>query len=114
MSKANCWEVMDCGRQPGGAEAEEHGVCPAAIETQLDGINAGDNGGRACWVAAGVLSHARIEATFALDSLCESCSFYQRVIEEEGSAFVFSPKMIATPGRVEPRWCTRGRAIGAN
>ena len=29
-SSANCWEVKQCGRQPGGPKAGEFGVCPAA------------------------------------------------------------------------------------
>jgi len=32
MSKKNCWEVMNCGRQTGGTKVSEMGVCPAAIE----------------------------------------------------------------------------------
>jgi hypothetical protein len=32
---------MKCGREPGGPNASESGVCPAATQTHLDGINGG-------------------------------------------------------------------------
>jgi len=31
--KKNCWEFMKCGREPGGVNAIELGVCRAATET---------------------------------------------------------------------------------
>ena len=107
MARLNCWQVMDCGREPGGRNADEQGVCPAATESRLDGVNHGDRGGRACWVAAGVLSSTEMEATSALHSLCVSCPFYERVITEEGREFVFSPEIVATMKRVDPRACGR-------
>ncbi|MGA1872463.1 MAG: two-CW domain-containing protein, partial [Thermoplasmatota archaeon] len=45
----NCWEIMDCGRHPGGKNEEKDGACPAATSRDLDGINKGTCGGRACW-----------------------------------------------------------------
>ena len=45
----NCWEYWGCGRESGGVNAIEEGVCPAARETRLDGVHGGRNGGRACW-----------------------------------------------------------------
>ncbi len=39
--KTNCWEVKNCGRQPGGAKVGELGACPAAMDTEHNnGINA--------------------------------------------------------------------------
>lgn len=43
--KPNCWEFSKCGREPGGVNAEELGVCLTSIHTQFDGINGGKNGG---------------------------------------------------------------------
>jgi len=40
-SKLNGWEVMMCGREQGGENAGEIGVCPAAADRSWDGINAG-------------------------------------------------------------------------
>jgi hypothetical protein len=105
MAEVNCWEHIGCGREPGGSKAVSEGVCPASIEASLDGVNRGENGGRACWVAAGVLSPESIEGSFSLDRLCESCSFYGRVIREEKDAFVFSPGAASTPRRVDARDC---------
>ena len=46
----NCWEHKKCGREPGGSETESLGVCPAAVESRLDGVHGGRNAGRACWI----------------------------------------------------------------
>ncbi|MGO8705017.1 MAG: two-CW domain-containing protein [Candidatus Brocadiia bacterium] len=85
--KLNCWEVMSCGRGPGG-DALKKKICPTALDAASDGINGGKNGGRICWAVAG---------TFCLDhhqpsvprkrSLCRLCPFFRRVKEEEGEQF---------------------------
>ena len=41
----------DRGLRPGNVVAT--GKCPAAIDTSLDGINSGTDGGKACWAATG-------------------------------------------------------------
>jgi len=85
--KANCWEVMRCGREPGGARFGESGTCPAAIATRLDGVNDGIAGGRACWC----VPNTDCSEAADLESVhqCLSCPFLQRVKEEQGEAFVF-------------------------
>ena len=107
QGKQNCWEYMDCGREPGGPACESKGVCSASMEVVLDGTHDGVNGGRACWVAAGVLSGGPKEGTFVPSSLCVFCSFYDHVIKEEGSSFTFSPTLIATLSPVDARGCVR-------
>lgn len=47
--RVNCWEFLKCGREPGGIHAAEKGVCPAAMDGGVNGINGGKNGGRCCW-----------------------------------------------------------------
>lgn len=42
--KMNCWQVKECGREVGGAKADELGVCPGATESRMQGINGGDVG----------------------------------------------------------------------
>ena len=37
--KPNCWEHKKCGRQPGGKNTDDLGVCPAATDTSFDHIN---------------------------------------------------------------------------
>lgn len=65
--KMNCWEFMKCGREPGGASAEEFGVCPASIESRLNNIHihGGKNAGRACWAVSGTLCMGKAQGTFA-------------------------------------------------
>ena len=41
----NCWEFKNCGRQPGGSNVNDLGLCPAATDTSSDGLNRGKNGG---------------------------------------------------------------------
>lgn len=87
LKKLNCWEVMGCGREPGGKNADILGVCKAATDTSFDGINAGKCGGRFCWGVTGTLCGQKIQGTFAekRDS-CLNCRFYQRVQAEESVA----------------------------
>ncbi len=85
MAKQNCWEFKKCGREPGGAKAKELGICPAAIETKVNGTNSGKNGGRACWALTGTLCGGKVQGTFATKlANCMSCEFYQLVGAEEG------------------------------
>jgi len=42
--RLNCWEVMICGREQGGVNIAEYGVCPAAADASFDGINSGKCG----------------------------------------------------------------------
>lgn len=85
MEKLNCWEVKKCGREPGGENTAELGVCIAALEARADGINSGKNGGRACWAIAGTLCGAKVQGTFALKlQNCLKCDFFKLVIQEEG------------------------------
>ena len=64
--KLNCWEFKRCGREPGGMNSRELGVCPAASETRVDGANGGHNGGRACWAVAGTLCGGKVQGTYAM------------------------------------------------
>ncbi len=95
MSKVNCWEFTQCEREPRGARVGELGVCPAAIETKVDGINGGKNGGRSCWAIAGTLCKGEVQGFFALKfSDCLKCEFYQFVKEEEGTSLCLSATIL--------------------
>jgi len=85
--KTNCWEYMLCGREPGGKNALDLGVCPASEDASFDGINSGKCGGRFCWALTGTLCEGKTQGTFAekRDS-CATCIFYKRVNAEEGTA----------------------------
>jgi hypothetical protein len=93
--KINCWEYMKCGREPGGENADEMGVCPAATYERLDGIHRGRNAGRVCWIVAGTMCGGDVQGTFANKYKdCRECSFYQLVREEEGSQFLVTIELI--------------------
>lgn len=87
--KKNCWEFMKCGREPGGFKEKELGVCPAATEQKVDGINNGKNGGRCCWAVAGTLCEGKIQGGFGQKVLnCIKCKFYKEVfLEEKGENY---------------------------
>ena len=86
MAKQNCWEFKHCGREPDGAKAAELGVCPAAQESRVDGVNNGHNGGRGCWAIAGTLCGGVVQGSFASKlSNCMKCEFYQLVGQQEGA-----------------------------
>jgi hypothetical protein len=88
--KRNCWEFMECGREPGGAFVGERGVCSAAIDTTHDGKNGGTNAGRYCWKVAGTLCGGKTEGYFAsmLRNCSSCCNFYELVKGEEGLNWV--------------------------
>jgi hypothetical protein len=82
--RINCWEYMNCGRQPGGENEHELGVCPASTTPTFDGLNGGKNAGRACWLLAGTLCEGEVQGSFALKYRnCFQCDFYQLVKGQE-------------------------------
>lgn len=86
--KKNCWEVMGCGREPGGAQARQLGVCPAAADKRLGGLHGGVNAGRACWVIAGTFCEGTVQGTFAQKYQdCRLCKFFRQVKSEEGTDY---------------------------
>lgn len=86
--KQNCWEVLQCGREPGGVRTEESGVCPAAAESTYNGYNNGSNAGRYCWRVAGTLCADKVHGDFADKvCVCGQCRFFLQVVREEGKDF---------------------------
>ena len=93
MHRRNCWEVMKCGREPGGQKAGERGICPAAVANEYDGVNKGRHAGRFCWVVSGTLCKGEVQGTFAKRFKdCLNCRFLKLVEEEEGRFFALTPK----------------------
>jgi hypothetical protein len=82
--RRNCWEVLSCGRESNGIHTDQAGVCPAATEWALHGINGGLNGGRACWAIKA--TRCQVRSTSGLEG-CRDCTFSQLVREEEGAGF---------------------------
>jgi broad specificity polyphosphatase/5'/3'-nucleotidase SurE len=95
MSAQNCWEIKNCGREPGGAKIAELGICPAATDLRANGINSGKNAGRACWAVTGTLCGGQVQGSFASKlSNCMACEFYRIVQKEEGSSYLSSKEII--------------------
>ena len=96
MARRNCWEVKNCGRQPGGAKVAQLGVCTAATERRTNGVNNGVNGGRSCWALAGTLCGGVVQGSFASKlKNCQSCEFYNLVRTEEGTALAGATTILA-------------------
>ncbi len=86
MKKLNCWEFKRCGRERGGAKTHELGICPAAMETKLNGIHGGINAGRACWVVGMTMCDGVLQGSFAKKyDICVECDFFKKIKEEERS-----------------------------
>ncbi|MBC8413317.1 MAG: hypothetical protein ISR96_08940 [Nitrospira sp.] len=88
MSKINCWEFKNCGREPEGKRAAELGICPASEDNSAIGINSGIYAGRICWVVAGTFCGGYVEGDSARKmSSCLACDFFLMVKEEESNNF---------------------------
>lgn len=91
--KINCWEHRKCGRETGGVNSKEFGVCPATIPGEGEGANGGKNRGRICWAVGGTLCGGEVQGTFAKKQYtCLDCYFYEMVKKEEGDNFCIQPK----------------------
>ncbi|MDP8212482.1 MAG: hypothetical protein P9X22_04205 [Candidatus Zapsychrus exili] len=98
--KKNCWEFKKCGREPGGDKTESLGVCPAASEESVEGINNGKNAGRCCWVVAGTFCGGEKQGIFSKKLFnCIKCEFYEYVQEQEDSKFSFLNEALKKLGR---------------
>jgi len=91
MARINCWEFKKCGRELGGSKSDDLGVCPAATDTNVNGINTGKNGGRCCWVVAGTLCGGAVQGVFAEKlANCVTCEFYKKVLNEESEFVMYT------------------------
>jgi hypothetical protein len=87
--KENCWEVLKCGREPGGVNAMTMGVCPAASDASADGFNGGECGGRICWAIGGTFCAGVAQGSSAQKiASCMLCPFFKQVRHEEGKQFL--------------------------
>ncbi len=84
-TRANCWEILRCGREPGGPNVASNGPCPATMDEAADGINNGTNGGRVCWAISGTFCGDEVDGSQATKLVsCMTCDFFSLVLEEEG------------------------------
>lgn len=85
-NRINCWEYNRCGLEPGGANTDRNGVCPAASDNTFSGINAGQKAGRFCWAVSGTLCKNRQQGQYVQKrEECQDCDFYHMVIAEQGT-----------------------------
>jgi len=62
-----CWDLMACGRQGGGPQVSELGVCPAYPDH-----------GHSCWIVAGTFCRGEVQGTFAAKHAgCSACPVYR-------------------------------------
>ena len=95
MGKENCWEVMKCGREINGLNADKYGVCPASQFGAFDGVNMGTSGGRFCWVVAGTYCEGNEAGGYSQKlANCLNCKFLKQVNKEEGRDFILSPRKV--------------------
>jgi hypothetical protein len=86
-ARLNCWEFMKCGREVGGARAEELGVCPAYPDH-----------GRHCARVAGMFCGGEIQGSFARKfGNCRKCRFYRSRHYER----VFGPSQEQASGNAD-------------
>lgn len=86
----NCWEMIKCGREPGGSKADEFGTCPAAMSNRFDGKNRGIHAGRYCWAINHTLCGDRKQGNWVnKTSECGNCDVFRTVMKEEGDKFDF-------------------------
>jgi len=94
MERLNCWEFNKCGRQSGGSNVHEMGICPVTTEKKLDRVHGGTNAGRACWVVGGTLCNGKVQEAFAKKYFdCIECDFDKKVKDEEASFFRLSASL---------------------
>ena len=95
MSRMNCWEFFECGREPGGKKTVELGTCPAAVKTELDSVNDGKNGGRSCWAVAGTLCEGEVQGTYAQKlGNCLKCDFHDFVRGQQREEYASTKKIL--------------------
>lgn len=96
MERKNCWEVIQCGRQPEGERVEELGPCTAAFPNEyFDGVNKGKHCGRFCWAVAGTLCGGKVQGTYVKKVMdCIGCKFLEQVHQDEGQNFILLPRQL--------------------
>ncbi len=79
----NCWEFKKCGREPGGENVPEYGICPVTIYTDADGYLGGNNAGRACAFVTGTFCDNRFQGAYSeKEKNCLKCEFFNMLKEE--------------------------------
>ncbi|MCL5022568.1 MAG: hypothetical protein M1497_04230 [Nitrospirae bacterium] len=79
MNRKCCWEFKNCGREPGGRNAEELGVCPVAVDRELEGCCDADDICGKCWTEVGTLCGEEVQGLYAKKlGSCLKCDYFDR------------------------------------
>ena len=97
MAKINCWEFMKCGREPGGMNSIELGICSASVEISIDGINGGKNGGRACWALSGTFCEGRYKGVSQVKLAIASDVIFTNWFKENRTTLFNLPEKLGEP-----------------
>jgi hypothetical protein len=91
--RKNCWELKKCGREPGGDNSKELGVCPAALPNRYDGVNNGKCGGRVCWIVAGTANREMPAKSAKKLWECIQCDILMQIYIDEKKNFILFPQI---------------------
>lgn len=79
MKKICCWEFKNCGREPGGRNADEYGVCPVTVDETLEGCCGPDEACTPCWSEVGTLCGGEIQGLYAKKlGNCLKCDYFDK------------------------------------
>jgi len=72
----NCWEIIKCGREKGGAKIADDGVCIASTLEM----------GHSCWALAGTLCGSVVQGTYAQKiGDCQKCIVFMQYDRTSGT-----------------------------
>ena len=93
MIRLNCWQYRRCGREPGGENVSELGICNAALPSKNDLVNHGKNSGRICWTIADTKCDGEPTCKILDDiNTCLTCEFLKYVTQQERQKFILFPE----------------------
>jgi hypothetical protein len=83
----NCWEHMECGREPGGKNQDSLGVCPVTKYHLADGFFCGRDGGGGCAFIVGSFSPGEFEDQCGANRDCKKCRYYLHMTSKYKSSY---------------------------
>jgi len=70
MAQQNCWEILNCGREGGGANVGDLGVCPAWPDN-----------GKTCFSVAKTLCKGVVQGNYEQKiQNCRVCEVYEKIV----------------------------------
>jgi len=73
------------------------GDCPTPLESRVDGLHGGSNGGRVCWAVTGTLCRGEPQGTFARKFRdCMHCAFFVYVTRQEKGGLLTIEEIMST------------------